>query len=444
MRRTVLAAILLLIVAVHGGLLWIYHEPAPKRLWGDQERYLRQATELREGAQVDNDPLWPTLYPRFVCGVLAVTGGSILALQLIQTLLLLLTSLLLHDLARRAGAPAGAALAAALLMLLYPPLAAFAHYLWPEVLHLALAACAVSILVRHPTSWPWLVLFGIVVGLALLTKYLLWPFVPLMLVPILLARDRRGGAWRAVMVLIVIGLTVAPTLVTARARNGVTGVVASARFNLWVGLNERSRQTFVDPIVDREYDRWKRSEASCSERAERLSRETRKLLRERGLRSVLLAQLGRQYFRLLDKDSFLTDQLPGGVLAHREVGYRQTPRWLAAGLRGLSYTLYTAMLIAAPLGLVLYRPRRSRWLWLVAAFLVYSGLLFLLVHVKTRYRVQLLPLLCLFAGMGFHGLAAWRAGGAFAKQGHRLGAWIAALILAGMLLIFAFLGPYLV
>ena len=47
-------------------------------------------------------------------------------------------------------------------------------------------------------------------------------------------------------------------------------------------------------------------------------------------------------------------------------------------------------------------PWRARpWSWAIAAFLIYNLGLFLVLHVKSRYRVQFEPLLCLLAAQAW-------------------------------------------
>ena len=49
--------------------------------------------------------------------------------------------------------------------------------------------------------------------------------------------------------------------------------------------------------------------------------------------------------------------------------------------------------------MTLWTPRRHHWLWLVLGFVAYNLAIFLLLHVKSRYRVQFLPFLFLYAAV---------------------------------------------
>jgi hypothetical protein len=218
----------------------------------------------------------------------------------------------------------------------------------------------------------------------------------------------------------------------------VLGLANSGWFNLWVGLNDVSRKDNRQEIVLDELATFERSAPGLVERNRIVREKTLALLRERGIVSVLKAQLGRQYFRLLDRDSFLTDQLPGGATWPEGRGYRSPPAPLVALLRALSYALHALVLAGAAAGIVLLTPRAPRALQLALAFLAYNAALFLLLHVKTRYRVQLLPFLYVFAAW----LASeWRGGRLFA--GPPLARKVGAALAAALALFLAFGGAWL-
>ncbi len=410
-RRVALWALVIAALAVHG-LLWsISRGPLPESLWGDEIYYWQGATQLHAGAAWHSDPLWPPLYPRFLAGILAA-GGSVAAVRVVQTLMLLAVAWLLRDLARHLTGSRFAGDVAGALTLVYPPLAAFAHYLWPEVLHMLLFTGALWILVRRPRPL-WLLGAGALLGLALLSKSLLGPFLPLLLLALAagdpprtnLSRQLGARALRVFLVVVAICAVVAPTAISNHRR--ATGVVISdsLAFNLWVGLNERSRKNFVDRVVDGEWRTFKASAATFPERNAILRDKTRALVGEHGVLAVLRGQLSRQYFRFFDRGSFLTDMLPGGDIAAYGWGYLDPPAAIAGGLRGFSYALYAVILLGATAGLVVCPPRGNRWLLLALLFIAYNLALFLLLHVKSRYRVPLLPFLFLYSGCA----AAWLA-----------------------------------
>jgi len=408
----------------------------PRALWGDEIMYADLARRLAAGEDVRIEPLWPPAYPRLLAGLLALGGGSFLLARCVQVALLGASALLLRDLAARLTGSAAVGTVAAALLLLDPQVGAFAHFLWPEVPHLFLFLFAAWILVARGDRPAWLVAAGVVLGLALLTKSLLGPFLPVLLLPLVLGAGLRG-AGRAALVLLAAAATVAPTAVD-NARRGAPLIANSSLFNLWVGLNDRSRKDMVDEVVGDEYQRYLKSGDTAAARAQVLDARIRGLVRERGLSSLLRAQLARQYYRLLDKDSFLTDQLPGGAISRLGYGYRGAPAAAAALLRASSYALYAAVLVAAALGFAV-APPRGPWHRVLVAFLVYNAAVFLLLHVKSRYRVAFLPVLYLQAGA----FAGWCLAARGSRASPSRAAWAACGAGAALALFLAFAGPFL-
>lgn len=434
--------------AVHALLWWLYYRPVVKALWGDESRYLEAAARLLAG-----DPgwhpglLWPPLYPRFVAGLMAV-GQTPVTVQVVQTLLLVVAAAILWDLCRRLTGSGVAAAVAALLTVAFPPLAAFAHYLWPEVLHLLLMLTVLWVLVARSRSWWWAGLGGVALGLALLTKSLLLPFVPVLVAAAAwplpgASRAERvravlAGLGRVLLLVGVAGVTVAPTVVANYRTSGVPTIADSSAFNLWVGLNEASRRPFTRDVAHQVYREFSKSAPTFAERNRILWTKIRGRFRERPLPEILCGQLGRQYFLLLDKDSYLTEQLPGGAAPRQGDGYVAAPALVAGAVRGVSYATYALLLAAAPFGFVAWRFIDRRWLAVLLLFVAYNLALFLWLHATTRYQVQLLPVA--FVGAG--GAAAWLAGAGDRRRPVWRG-WVVAGGTAAALLLFAFAGPFL-
>lgn len=426
-------------VTIHAALLFIYWVPSAKTLAGDEQTYARMAQELAAGAQADADYLRPPLYAWFLSLTYRLSGGSPWLAQAVQTLLLVAVAGLVRDLTRRfTGSLLGGDLAG-LLVLVYPPLVAYAHFLWPEVLHLALFLAALWIVVARGERLGWMPLLGLALGLALLTKSVLGPFSPAFLLPLALRGTPWGRLLRPVVVALVVLAVLAPTLLAHRRETGRAMIADSSWFNLWVGLNDTSRKSLGDGVVEREYLAYQASAPSFAERNEILKHKIRELVRTEGPLRILRRQLGRQYFRLFEKDSYLTEQLPGGALAAIGQGYRAPPRWLALALHGVSYSLYALVLAAAAAGVVMLSPRRCPWLLWVLAFFAYNLAIFLFLHVKSRYQVPMLPFFFLYAGALAgrwlergsleEGLPIWRRG--------------LAAVSAGAMLFLAFGAPWL-
>ncbi len=427
------AALVAAALALQAVLFWLAAWPAARRPWGDEIMYLDLAQRWARGEGAALEPLWPPLYPQLLAAALRLGDAHLLGLRLLQVALLFVAALALCGLAERLLGSAAAGRWAAALLLLDPQVAAFGHYYWPEALHLALFLGTLWLLVLRPRAWWAVALAGLLLGLALLTKSLLLPFLPLLLVPPCLELGWRRGLPRAALALGLALLVTAPTVTANVRRHGLWAVADSSRFNLWVGLNDRSRRNLVDEVVGDEYRRWRESAPDLAGRERRLREETAALVAERGLRALLAGQLGKQYFRLFDRDSFFSDQLPGGAIAAQGYGYVAAPAGPALALRLLGLLAWTATLVAAAFGLVRLLRSPSPWLVALLVFLAGQLLLFLGLHVKTRYRLGFLPVLDLLAAA------------ALARCGTppRAAGWLAGGLLAALLLCLAFAGRLL-
>ncbi len=178
------------------------------------------------------------------------------------------------------------------------------------MLHLALFLGALFLLRRDGSRlWPAIVA-GLLLGIALLTKSLLTGFLPLLLLIGFFAAERRRRWPRLAVLLAALLLTVAPTPSRNHAATGRWVIADSSTFNLWVGLSDVSRQSHARGVAWPELQAWRASAPTFGERDALLRGRIRALLAEQGLPATLARQLGRQYFRLFEKDSYLTDQLP--------------------------------------------------------------------------------------------------------------------------------------
>ncbi len=434
LSRLLLPAGVVFIVALHAVLWWLEVPPATRGLIGDEAHYQRVAQHWVAGEEPPLVLLWPPLYGGFVAAV-AFLAPLPWILWIAQTLLLVLAAWLLARIARAFDADHRTTLLIGAMVLAYPPLVGFAHYLWPEVLHLVLWLGALWIVLTRRHAMGWAAALGAVLGLALLTKSLLTPFVPVLLLPLVLgAESRRRRMLRLALAVVVLISTVAPTVLSNYRQTGLWVIANSATFNLWVGLNDRSHKNLIDPVVGDEYASYMKSADSWAERDRILRRKIGDFFSQRKLSTILRAQVSRQYFRLFDKDSYLTDQLPGGALHGPGRGYQQTPPWLARWIRWLSYASYAALLVMASWGFWVRPPPAGRGAWLLVVFLLYNlGLLFWL-HVKSRFRIQLLPVFFLYAGFAMEG---W-----WLRRPTVAGRWrvLAAVVTGGLLLGLAFGG----
>ena len=379
-------------VSVHLWLAVVARLGGPRVLWGDEKAYLSSAVAVLQGdPSWWPAPLWPPLYPRFLAGILVVSGHNPVGITIIQTVFLFIAAVIFGDLVRRWTGARVAGIAAFLMMAGFPPLAAFSRFLWPEVLHLVLVLAAVWVLVVRRESSLWLALAGVSLGLALLTKSLMGPFVPVLLGAAFIGDRAPRRVLRLAVCVVAIAVVIGPVIGLQHRRVGVPVIADSSAFNLWVGLNDRGMKSFEDPFVAEAYKEYSASEGTFSDRNAHAYRQSWNLIRERGLGAVLKAQLRRQYVRLFDKDCYLTEQVPGGAAVAQGSGFVSLGPRASAGVQIMSFGTYALLLLTAPLGFMVWPFVQRRWPRVLLLFLLYNLALFLVLHVKSRYRIQLLP-----------------------------------------------------
>jgi hypothetical protein len=280
-------------------------------------------------------------------------------------------------------------------------------------------------------------------GLALLAKSLLMPFLPVLVLAAFARRPAVPNLARALLFVAAVAATVAPTVRHQHERTGRWMIADSSAFNLWVGLNDVARRNFEVDVVTGAYHDWVASGATFAERDAAVRVKVRALLAQRSWQEVVSGQLGRQYFRLLDKDSYLTDQLPGGAaVARYGAGYVTLGSTGARILRSSTFLGYGVLLAVAPLGFAAWRFRDRRWARVLLLFVMYNLAIFFWLHVKSRFRVQMLPVLFTGAGVAVARVGSWIEGDSVMNPVPRW-RWALGGAAALVLEVLAFAGPWL-
>ncbi len=376
---------------------------AQRPLSGDEKRYVSVATAWAASEPAELDPLWPPGYPAVIALILHF-GESLQWVVALQMVALLAAAVALAGIASEAGASPGVAWFAGALLVVDPEVAAYARLFWPEALHLALLLGALLLTLRSippraeegagPSR---LVALGVVLGLAIALKSLLLPLVPLVIVAVTASAPRwQQRLSRGLLVVVPLVVVVFPVILSHHSRSGVWGVSGSARFNLWVGLNDRSLRSLADDRTWEEFLLYREGGEDFAERQRTLTTRILELVESRGLPAVLAGQFPRQYFRLFDRESYFGAMLPplGSRFLAGE-GFREAPRSLARLFAAGESAVYFLILLAAPFGLARLLRERRRGALLLAPLLGYQLVLFYFLHVKARYRLSILPLLIL-------------------------------------------------
>ncbi len=441
-RRFGAAIAFVLLFAVSQALLWwAYWGIAPKRLIGDETTYQNWARAILDGGPWMPGTIWPPLQPLWMAALYALGGVHLWLVQLAQSVLFIACGALLRDLWRRLGGSVAAANAAAALFLLSPSIAGFAHWLWPEIPHLFLLLAALCLLARAPRVGA-AALAGACVGLAMLAKSLLSAFWPLFLIAFV-QRSQPWLAWRAVFAFVLaLGAVTAPALLHGWRETGRPVIADSSVYNLWVGLTDRWRSDYIEDMGGATLPAFLASAPTPHERNALYLDKVRALVGQRGVAGTVADQLGRQYFRLFSAKTSLVSQLPGAPCAGHLSVYATAP-WLARVLMLANDAMHALVLAAAAFGVAGWRRRPDRLALVVGLFLAYQLALFLPLHVKARFLLPMLPILCGFAGSFLASLDPRRraqAGSAIALTPPRL---LAGSALAALLLFLAFGGPWL-
>lgn len=435
-RRVLLCVFVALFLLQQGVLFWLYWAGGGKVLLGDEATYLVWARGIAGlGPMLTDVGWWPPLQAWLLAGSLRVFGEHLLPLQLLQTAFLIGAAALLRAIWRDVDGRVRAANLAAALFLLNPSNMAYAHWLWPEPVHL-LALLAALRLAQRAAAPARSFLAGVALGVAMLAKSLLslfWPLLALLLAP----RYRWRGA---AALLLGVAVVIAVPLWQGWRLTGKPMIADSSAFNLVGGLREQWRSDYIDDSVARLAADYFASAATPAQRNAIYRQRAEAIARSQGLLATLNAQLGRQYFRLFSAKTTLISQLPGPACAGHAGSYSAAPAALAQALAAVGDTLHLVTLVGFALGLAFWRRWREPLVWWSALFFVYQLGLYLLLHVKARFLLPMMPFLCAFAGSALASLS--RPDAAAAVRLHGAMRWAIAVSLAALLLLLALAGPW--
>lgn len=378
----------------------------------DERHYFQLATGIFSGWGFAWGPEVPTsarppLYPAFLALVWTVIGEkSIWAIRVMQIGLSLLNVAILFSLgqrifSRRVG------LWAAAIFCFYPSLIAFNFFLLTEVLFtLLLTLFAFGCVVLLQSGRPALAVgTGFVLGLAVLTRSVLWPF-PIILCPLafLSLQGNRGTRLKlAGCLLLGYLMVVAPWAVRNTSLQGVFTVVNSmGGITLLMGNYEHTplnRPWDVGVTLRGEHSIYNTYQYQLREKQSESANWTEGQ-REKWAQKMAFAFM-LEHPVLTVKRSILKFAsfwgLERSVLGGFRVGYYHPPQWFEI-LASLVITLaYVLVMVMACLGVFLAAPdnQRIHWLFLLIIFFV-SGI-HALVFGHSRYHLPLIPFLILYA-----------------------------------------------
>lgn len=378
---------------LHACLFSLDLSPASRRLIGDETMYRMLAEQAAHGGSATPDLLWPPLYGWLLSLVARLGGNWTHVVALLQVVLLAGTAVLCAALLTRITGSARVGAAGQALMLVDPHLAAYAHYLWPELLYVAELVLLLWLLVVRPGRHAWWIAAGVTAAVTIVTKNVFSPYLWLCAAPLAVECGIRRAAVHTAGIAAVAAALLAPVVLHNARTHGAFVVSDSSRFTLLVGLTAQGRRSAVSDGAGAAYLDYLNSGRRFDERQQVLTRTLADLLRTHRIVDLARAQWSRQYFRLLDVRTVLTEQLAGGPYQAQRVGYLRPGPWLSTLLRAWNVVVYAIVLAAAGIGLCA-TPLRSRpWLLAIFGMLVYGLALFFVVEARSRFRLPLmLPL----------------------------------------------------
>lgn len=378
------------------GLAWYGYGAKP--LLGDEQSYQEMALAVLAGGPWLTSSIWPPLQALVLAALYALTVPAVWIAQLFQGLLLVVCAALLRGLWRALTGSVRAANSAAALFLLNPATLGYGWWLWPEVLHLTLVLAALWLLMagrRVRTGHA--LLAGACMALAILAKSLFSLFWPALLLLFLRRSRPRVQVKPMLAYLMGFALVTTPFMAMGWQQHGDAVVADSSMYNLWIGLTDSWRSDYVEDLGGLTLPAFLASGDTPAQRNAVYRDKSLALVKEQGIWNTLQAQVGRQYFRLFSAKTLLVSQLPGPLCAGQLSFYR-TPPWLGGVLTVFNHFFHILMLAGAGLGLFLVCWRRHPAWLVLGLYLAYQLGVFLLLHVKARFLLPMVPILCGMAG----------------------------------------------
>jgi 4-amino-4-deoxy-L-arabinose transferase-like glycosyltransferase len=415
-RRLVLLTLAALVVRLAFALL----EPAT-HLVGDERTWTDWALNLCS-PRVHYSPLrihlifYPPVYPYFLAGLYGLSG-TFEAARWTQAALGALLVPAVGLAGARAFSPRSGLWAAAVAAL-YPEIVWFSVHFWSETVFMVLLWWGIERLLAAdtPDGPGRAVAAGVLWGIAILTRETVLYFVPLAAVW-LATRPGRGARVRAAAFLAVAVLVVAPWTY----RNWL-------EFHFFVPVSTAGGQNLFQGNALIERDTTYEMVDAVQGRVEQY---------RYAMRMGLQAIRDRQPWWIFEK---LRDEMPrfweadSLVLVHIKRGaYGPVAPALAVGVALIVLAPYVLVLALFALGAT--RLTWSRPTVLLVSFLAYYNLLHIVTHGFARYRLPVMPVMFLIAGVGW---AAWREGDLARMSGRARAAAAATAVAFTLILIPSF------
>lgn len=411
----------LLVILVLGAIvrvaLWASFANIPIAV-DDEKEYNAFAVNLVTHGEFGTTPgrpasIRPPLYPVFVAAIYSLCGvENYHAVRLAQAALSLLTVLLLYWLGREVLSPT-AGLWLAGLYCFYPSMLGLNNLLYTEVLFtlLLVAACLTVVLFYRRGHVGWLALAGVLLGLAALTRSVVYLTPPLLAGFVLLFAKGPATApslsfgkrlVAALAMVLTFALTLAPwvirntalhqTLViidTMGGRNLMMGNYQyTPLYRAWDAVSLQGEQSWIHEVREA-HPEIKAPDAVSQGHVDKLAlKRGLKFIRENpGLtfqRDVI------KFFDFWGLERELVARAATG-------GFGTLPSGSTAILAVVIFGSYAALLFLAVYGMILAPPEDRRVHWFLLAVVAFITAMHTLVFGHSRYHLPLMPFVLLYA-----------------------------------------------
>ena len=359
----------------------------------DEKEYVILAQKVAAGEEfVDSDGEYSKrypLYPFVLAGLIRVFGDSRWVMYLLTALIGALVPVLCAFLTRSIWADEATALAAAWAAALYPGLVVYGAVLQTESLYLVLLLAAFLLafsFAERPGPWN-AVALGVVGGLAALTRPVFLGFFPILLALLHVMRRRcgvhAGWRWTGVAAVVFLLVLVPWTWRNYQIHRTLIPISSLGGHLVLVGNNPYATGTWSTRPG---FEQWYRDE-----------------LRKKGIlepASLTEVERGRIAGRV-GTEYMVTHPLEvaGRAItkAHIFWFYPITNSDSNLPLQGVAVMADVLLYLAAVLGMVRMKSAGSRLVPVVGA-IAFFAVVPLVLHAEARYRLPLVPFICMFAG----------------------------------------------
>ena len=338
---------------------------------------------------------WPPGQPFFLAAIYTVFGYSPQIACTFQSVISSLTCIVIYYIGktvfgRKVGAISG------LIAALYPTFIIFCGDLRSETLFLFLSGLSVLFLLRTPgdSSARSIFIAGVSFGLAMLFRPAIMGLAPIVCIWILLSsQDRKKNLMKSIAFCIVLMAVISPWAIrNYDVHHQFVLVSTNGGVNLWLGNNADATGMACNYLKN-ETTLWTIWNTSDDE----VKRE--QLFYEKGF--AFIRENPIDVLRLdIKKFSYLW-----GISFHffgmqlNDMFINPIPKWLFLVLAPLTILPYIALLPLALIGVVFYQNwNKSTYLLILIIF--YYTLVHSVVLAETRYHLQIIPYLIIFAAYG--------------------------------------------